>query len=540
MNTGKFRFSKLDTIGNPEAESDEFLSTCFIDTGYLSKIKNLKDNKTILLGRTGSGKTALLLKLIDEEKRTFFVYPENLALAHVSNSTILKFLLDLGINLDIFFKLLWRHVLTVELLKKHQKLETEEQTKSWLDRILPRIKSKKLKEALDYLEEWGSEFWKETDYRVREVTEKLESDIVASLKTKFPNINTEIKSKLGFTEEKKAEILERAQKVVNKVQIDKLTRVLELLDFILDDEYKRYYIVIDKLDEDWVESTYRLKLIRALIETAKDFLKVKQAKIIISLRDDLLQQVFDKTRDAGFQREKYLGMCLHVTWNYSNLILLLNARVTELIKRRYTKEPVKLEDVFPKKIDKNEETIMYILDRTLLRPRDAISFFNKIIELADDRLDISKTIIKNAELNYSNARLEALADEWYGAYPFLVMAMDLLQGRTSHFEVRELIDKRCENICINIIGEGEKNWNKTGKIFTIAKEVYDDQSDLVKFCKNLVYIFYSIGLVGVKLHTDTTFNFISEGSVNVQMNQIQRDTKIAVHKTFWRALNIKP
>ena len=46
------------------------------------------------------------------------VQPESLALAYISNSTILQFVHDLGVNLNIFFRLLWRHVFTVEILSR--------------------------------------------------------------------------------------------------------------------------------------------------------------------------------------------------------------------------------------------------------------------------------------------------------------------------------------------------------------------------------------------------------------------------------------
>ena len=67
--------------------------------------------------------------------------------------------------------------------------------------------------------------------------------------------------------------------------------MIELVDEVLEDPKRCYYIVIDRLDEDWVEDGLRYLLIRALIETVRDFVKVKHTKIIIALRYDLLDQV---------------------------------------------------------------------------------------------------------------------------------------------------------------------------------------------------------------------------------------------------------
>ena len=62
---------------------------------------------------------------------------------------------------------------------------------------------------------------------------------------------------------------------MNGVQIKELSDILDMMDDYLTDPQKRYYITIDRLDEDWVDDRLRLHLIRALIETVRDFQKVK-------------------------------------------------------------------------------------------------------------------------------------------------------------------------------------------------------------------------------------------------------------------------
>src|SRR5689334_22778791 len=118
MATDKFKFRRHASIGSAAAEEDEkFLSACFVDTGDLSTLIDCRDPKRIILGRTGSGKTALLNRLT-EIKDAVLINPESLAFNYLTNSNILQFFLEAGVNLDLFFKLLWRHVFTVELIKK--------------------------------------------------------------------------------------------------------------------------------------------------------------------------------------------------------------------------------------------------------------------------------------------------------------------------------------------------------------------------------------------------------------------------------------
>ena len=100
----KFRFKQVDRIGAADAlEDQEFLSQCFLDTGLLGVLRNVDDPRRIVLGRTGSGKTALILELERKEPRCIRIEPESLALPYVSNSTVLDFVSRLGVKLDVFF-----------------------------------------------------------------------------------------------------------------------------------------------------------------------------------------------------------------------------------------------------------------------------------------------------------------------------------------------------------------------------------------------------------------------------------------------------
>ena len=79
---GKFRFRKLDTIGAAAAEEDTaFLEKCFVDTGDLRQLHDSTNPRRIVVGRTGSGKTALLIRLMETEGRAIEVRPESLALS---------------------------------------------------------------------------------------------------------------------------------------------------------------------------------------------------------------------------------------------------------------------------------------------------------------------------------------------------------------------------------------------------------------------------------------------------------------------------
>ena len=58
----------------------------------------------------------------------------------------------------------------------------------------------------------------------------------------------------------------------------------------------------------------------------------------------------------------------------------------------------------------------YILDRTLMRPRDTISFINECLSLSSGQGRLTWNDITKAEKSYSEKRLLALRDEWKPTY----------------------------------------------------------------------------------------------------------------------------
>ena len=85
-------FRRHDNVGSAAAEDDKsFLDNCFVDIGDLSVVLDLANSKRILVGRTGSGKTALLKKISESNFRVIPISPETMSLNYIANSSVIQF-----------------------------------------------------------------------------------------------------------------------------------------------------------------------------------------------------------------------------------------------------------------------------------------------------------------------------------------------------------------------------------------------------------------------------------------------------------------
>ncbi|WP_048439281.1 P-loop ATPase, Sll1717 family [Caenimonas sp. SL110] len=535
-----FRFKKNDVIGSADAESDEsFLGQCFVDTGDLEVLQNIKDNKRILVGRTGAGKSALLRMLSDREEHVVQLKPSDLSLGYLSNSEVLRFFENAGANLDVFYQLLWKHVLAVELVRYKYKIINDAAQRSFLDRIASFLTRDRAKEqAVQYLQQWGSSFWNETENRIKEVTTKIESDLKASISGSAAAAKLEAGASEKLTEEEKAEVVVRGARAVNQVQIASLNNVLRLLaDDIFNDDHDAHYVVIDDLDTRWVDDVLKLKLVRALIETCKAFKVVRQVKVIVALRLDLLQRVLEATKDSGFQSEKYEPLYLNLKWDKPQIVEVVDRRLGTLVRRRYTSHSLGIGELFPPKIHQEKMTD-YLCAHTQLRPRDAILFANECIFRAAERQQITVQIVSDAEAAFSQKRLISLTEEWSGVYPKLRKYLELLEGRHASMALGDLSQGSVETWCLNSL---LNDMQFSDPVAVVAKEVYlDGRRPFEDLLAALIDALYVVGAVGVKPDNQSPFYWSFFSEYRPAPASLSSKTSLEIHQTLWRALGIQP
>lgn len=374
--SGHFHFNKHDTLGAAAAEEDKaYLADCYIDTGDLKELENPNSHRRIVIGRTGSGKTALLLKLA-EQPDTFMIDPESLSLNYITNSTIIQYLDSQDINLEPFYKLLWRHLFVVEVLRHIGDITSSSRKSRFIDWILQTSSTrqqyaeerKRRQRAVEYLDRYGANFWQDTSSRAKEITDRFERSVSSELAgqakggtaLKFPLASADASgSSVASREwasnlsiEQRRLVENHGQEIINRIQVAELSEILNLLSELMAENGRHFTFVIDRLDEGWVENRVRFKLIRSLIDTCREFTRVPGVRLVLGMRVDLIESVFRETRGAGFQEEKYRSLFLPIEWNRQQLITLLDNRVRKLVKDRHCLNKVGIDDILPKSMAK--------------------------------------------------------------------------------------------------------------------------------------------------------------------------------------------
>lgn len=528
---------KQDRIGATDAEEDGvFLERCFVDTGDLKLLRDCDRPERIVLGRTGCGKSALLLRLLSAEPLALEVKPENLALSYVANSTILQFFESLGVRLDPFYKLIWRHALCVEILRKRFGFKHGQERFPLIDKLRDFFRGGQHASAMEYLERWGNTFWEETEFRVKEITKRVEDSLSASLKVPLGPTEMSTGDILKLSEEQKIDVVQRAQKVVNEAHAPQLNQLLDIVRDALDNPQQRFFVVIDRLDDSWAEESMRYKLIMALLDTVKEFKRVPNAKIVIAIRVDLLQRVYKRARTSGFQEEKFDSLCLKLSWTSKDLARLLDARINHVFRDRYAaKKPLTASDLI---VDSKNgvHSTDYIFERTFFRPRDVICFFNECVAAAVGKTKIAMKDIRSAELAYSNGRLKSVSDEWHGDYPGLVLlTKTLLTNAQKEAPLASIVpESQLNNRCLQLHGQEILD----SKFSDLCCAVVDSRKPSIDLLRAAILVFYKVGISGVKLSSTESVSWFAETGRGLEMSDITPQTHVAIHPMFWRALGV--
>jgi hypothetical protein len=525
-------------VGKNAAEEDtELLFECFVDSRALHEAMDFNSNSSIVSGRTGSGKSAII-QYVKRREKTAFLSPVDMAMTHISNSDVMRFLNDIGADLNLFFQAIWKHVLLVEYIRLKYKITDENNSFGLYNLLFEKFSKDRNKEkALLYLEKYAGNLWITIDENVRQLTHSYEEKVQAELGFDVSKFSTKAGYGVNLSQQNKSEYIARVRKIMNSEQLQDLSKVINLLAEGSEFSKDSHYILIDHLDERWVDEGIKYRLINSLVEALTRFRPIRSLKIIVALRTDVIERSIQENDDSAFQREKFRDKLLAIEWSSKSLKLLMDKRISLSFRRKYSPQrQVLFDDLFSQKI-KGQSAFDYMVERTLMRPRDLISFTNECLECADQKSSISPKDIYAAELKYSQYRYEALLDEWRVPFPQLAPAIEMLRAKSNAFQLRDLDDHAVDNVALEITA----NRKQATDPLTKAAASHCDQPSphsRTTFKRTVASILYRVGVVGLKLSPDEPSVYSHRDRPIVNPAEITEDTGVRIVKMLYAYLRI--
>jgi hypothetical protein len=389
VSSGTSRLNSDFRLGGLQAEADPLLEKAFYESGHYKAAERRDDPRCFVIGRTGSGKSAILRHLESSyPEHVIRIEPENLVLQYITDLGAVKYLSSIEVNLDVLFTALWRHVFLVEVIRHRYQVDSAAAKQNFMLSLADRIKKDHSKEfALDYLDDFEGKFWCETDERVRDVTTRFEQQIDAAAKAEFgltnaASLSASLGSGSALSTETRAAQVSRFQRVVNETQLARLSKMITVLDEdILDSPQNFVHVIIDDLDREWVDERVANTLVRCLFRAVRDLKKVRHLKIVVALRTNIFQEL-GLGHHSGEQEEKFRDWIIRMRWTPADIVGILD-ELARIVSDQFGMTDVSgVKNLLPLPNKIRGNPVRFILDRTLMRPRDAIDYINECLSLA--------------------------------------------------------------------------------------------------------------------------------------------------------------
>lgn len=313
----KIRLRAGASIGQPAAEDDvKFLKDSFVNHPAINALVDVSSHQSILLGRTGAGKSAILWHLEQTLPNVSKVDPKEVAFEYVGNSPIIRQLSAVGVDLHTLYEYLWTHVLTLHFIRECLGVQSADGLMSVISSLRDLVwKDKKREIAVNYLEKYAGNFWNTVDEVSSEVSEVIAEKLAGEVGLSAQAFKAKVEGGYDWKNEEKKLLKHRAQQAISGLQMRELKEAINALAERTS-KGNTYYVLIDNLDGAWAgDDLTQYALIRALIESLKTFRRIPNLKIVVAMREDLYEATTRATTDRHFQAEKLEGIIVRLRWN---------------------------------------------------------------------------------------------------------------------------------------------------------------------------------------------------------------------------------
>lgn len=244
--------------------------------------------------------------------------------------------------------------------------------------------------------------------------------------------------------------LEASVKTRDLERMYKLDEISPLLDDLREALKSRPVVMlVDELDRGWDASEDAKAFVSGLFQACVKLNELSpHLQVYMSLRQELYDSIPALYEDA----QKARDMIEVISWDEPSLLHLVANRVRYSVPemRAYADEAC-WAAVFAETLQyRGNKSFNYVVDRTLYRPREVIEFGTRAVEVAQDRgsagFPIDYSVISDAEMAYSEARIQDIAAEYRFQYPGLGSVFEVFRGKTY------LMDRTAlEEVCLELV-----------------------------------------------------------------------------------------
>jgi hypothetical protein len=252
--------------------------------------------------------------------------------------------------------------------------------------------------------------------------------------------------------------LEGSLKVRNLNFLYDLEEIKGLMpDLVASLRHKKFFILVDELDKGWDNSEDAGYFIAGLFQAIDKVNRVSpNLKALISIRQELYDNIPQISDDAQKIRSKIEV----IRWTKEELLELIGLRLSHCQpKLEGLSAYQKWYKIFAAEQASQDHlsSIDYILDRTLLRPREVIQFCRLCIEASLGEPKISHAAIQRAEFIHSEQKIRDLASEYRFQNPGLLDLFEAFRGKNSIIGKEEL-EEIILSLIVGDIHVGEAAW----------------------------------------------------------------------------------
>ncbi|WP_341714881.1 P-loop ATPase, Sll1717 family [Limnobacter sp.] len=288
---------------------------------------------------------------------------------------------------------------------------------------------------------------------------------------------------------------------------------------ILEQADKRFVILMDRLDEGYEPDLIGIGIITGLVYASIELNK-RSDKIrpVIFLRDNIYRALAKEDPDYSRNVE---GQVMRLHWDWAQLLQLAAARMKTAFNVDLEKDQ-RIWDRCTAGELQGRDGFKKCLQFTLYRPRDLLSLLNEAFFCAS-RESRDTAVISDLDFaakSISVARLEDLFKEYQRIFPSIQVVVNVFSDGEPEMSVAAalvLLDR--------VFKEG-------GEVLSPAI-----QQDLILLRPSgILQALYSIGFLGTQDDTTSTFTFCHDG--RTPDKGFQDDGKLLIHPCYWLGLNL--